>query len=166
VTREAYENYLKNNPNNESRFIFPIDEGAWQNPEDSEVLADNATEIPVRGQMVPLPSRDKYSESEITLEDTKAIFVYEACRFLAAQHRNDVLATDVERRISVSPDLEQILMLDEWAHPDIVDDSIRPSSSETFQQLATVLATGDIREYQPPSPPNTHWSNWPDGGTL
>ena len=32
--------------------------------------------------------------------------------------------------------------------------------------LAKVLATGDVHAYRPTSPPNTHWSNWPDGGTL
>ena len=41
-----------------------------------------------------------------------------------------------------------------------------PSSYETWQQLAQVLATGDARYYQPTLLPNTHWSNWPESGTL
>lgn len=48
----------------------------------------------------------------------------------------------------------------------VVDDDRRPSGSETFQQLAQVLVTGDIEKYVPGRPSNTHWSNWPDGGTL
>jgi hypothetical protein len=48
LTREAYDNYLRNNPNNESQSVFPIDEGPWQDPDDSEVLADNVTEISLR----------------------------------------------------------------------------------------------------------------------
>jgi len=166
ITREAYDNYLRNNPNNESRFIFPIAEGPWQNADDSEVLADNVTAMPLRGQMVELPSRIEYSKYDIALYDPDKIFVFEACRFLAVNHRDALLATDVERRISVPPNLDQILVLDEWSHPDIIDESIRPSSSETFQQLATVMATGNTVAYRPTLPPNTHWSNWPDGGTL
>jgi len=166
VTREAYDNYLKNNPNNESRCIFPIDEGAWRNPEDSESLAGNATEISLRGQSVPLPARDEYFKCEIVLDDSDAVLVFEACRFLAAEHRDAILATEVERRVNVPPELNLILVLDEWAHPDIAVDSIRPSSSETFQQLASVLANGEVSLYKPTSPANTHWSNWPDGGTL
>jgi hypothetical protein len=42
----------------------------------------------------------------------------------------------------------------------------RPSSYETWQQLAHVLATGDISHYRPTLAPNTHWSNWPDSGSL
>ncbi|TGE29080.1 DUF7003 family protein [Hymenobacter metallicola] len=44
--------------------------------------------------------------------------------------------------------------------------SSRPGSYETWQQLAKVLATGDVRHYQPTLPPNTHWSNWPESGAL
>jgi hypothetical protein len=42
VSREAYENYLANNPHNESRFVFPIDEGDWQDSEDGELVAEDA----------------------------------------------------------------------------------------------------------------------------
>ena len=33
VTQEAYQGCLANNPNNESRFVFPVDEGPWQDQE-------------------------------------------------------------------------------------------------------------------------------------
>jgi hypothetical protein len=32
--------------------------------------------------------------------------------------------------------------------------------------LAKVLVTGDAAHYKPTKPPNTHWSNWPGGGTC
>lgn len=66
----------------------------------------------------------------------------------------------------IKPSMDLILQLNEWNHPDVVDDSERPSGSETFQQLARVLVTGDKSKYAPTNPSNTHWSNWPDGGTL
>jgi hypothetical protein len=42
----------------------------------------------------------------------------------------------------------------------------RPGSYETWQQLAKVIATGNISFYQPTLKPNTHWKNWPASGSL
>jgi hypothetical protein len=77
-----------------------------------------------------------------------------------------VLATPKERRVSVLPDMKQILQLEEWHHPNVVDDDNRPSGSETFQQLAQALATGNVAFYRPSRPPNTHWRNWAEGVIL
>jgi hypothetical protein len=102
----------------------------------------------------------------IELEQPPRVQVFELCRFLADVAREQVLATPKERRVSVLPEMGQILQLEEWHHPNVVDEEERPSGSETFQQLARVLATGDVRLYQPSQPPNTHWRNWPEGGRL
>jgi hypothetical protein len=45
-------------------------------------------------------------------------------------------------------------------------ETARPSSYETWQQIAKVLATGDTSYYRPTLEPNTHWSNWPESGSL
>jgi hypothetical protein len=42
----------------------------------------------------------------------------------------------------------------------------RPSSYQTWQQIAQVLATGDTSYYRPTLPANTHWVNWPEAGSL
>ena len=42
----------------------------------------------------------------------------------------------------------------------------RPSSYETWQMIANVIATGDTSFYQPTLEPNTHWKNWPESGSL
>ncbi len=166
VNPEAHRQYLANNPHNESRFIFPIDEGPWQDPDDSEILANDASQVLIRGNAIPLPDLQRYKESGITLERPPTVHVYEACRYLAIVQRDLVLATESERRANVPPELDQIFQLEEWNHPNIVDDNARPSASETFQQLAAMLSTGDLMLYQPSISPNTHWINWPDGGTL
>jgi len=80
--------------------------------------------------------------------------------------RLSLLATPHEGRVSVLPEMEPLLQLEEWHHPNVVDDKGRPSTSETFRQLAQVLATGDVSLYHPSQPPNTHWRNWPEGGSL
>jgi Family of unknown function (DUF7003) len=165
VSREAYENYLTNNPHNDSRFVFPIDEGTWQDSEDGELFAEDATEVMVRGQALLLPTLDRYERHGVELEQPPRVHVFELCRFLADIAREQVLATPQERRISVLPNMIQVLQLEEWHHPNVVDDE-RPSGSETFQQLAQVLATVDVGLYRPSRPPNTHWRHWPEGGRL
>ena len=89
----------------------------------------------------------------------------ELARYLAATARNDVLARPDERRANVPPALTEVLVLDEWHHPDVCAEQL-PSASTTFPQLARVLATGDVTHYRPTPDPNTHWRFWPDGGQL
>ena len=163
---EDYENYLRNYPNNDSRFVYPIDEGTWLDPEDRELLALGAREVVVRGKPRPIPGAHEYARHGITLVEAPRVRVFELCRFLAAVIREDVMATETERRISVLPEMTQLLQLEEWNHPNVVDETERPSGSATFVQLADVLATGQPGKYRPSLPPNTHWRNWPDGGSL
>jgi hypothetical protein len=66
-----------------------------------------------------------------------------------------VRATLQGRRISVLPDMTQVLQLEEWHHPDVVD-AERPSGSERFQQLAQVLPTGNVKRYHSSALPDTH----------
>jgi len=166
VKREAYDSYLANNPNNDYRFVYPIDAGDWQDNQNDEIVSENAREVVVRGQAKPLPPIDGYESQSIKLENPPQVRVFELCRFLADVARESVLATAEERRVSILPDMKQILQLEEWHHPNVVDDEDRPSGSETFRQLSQVLATGDIGLYHPSRPPNTHWRNWPNGGRL
>ena len=161
----GYEQYLRANPDWEQRFFWPIDGNGWQDPEDSERVAGNATELSVRGRIIPLPSQDEYAARGIELAEPPGVKTFELCRWLADVARDDVLATPAERRANVPPDLEQILQLEEWHHPDLVSGE-RPSGSNTFRQLAEVLVTGDVARYRPSVPPNTHWRNWPGGGSL
>lgn len=165
VTREAYERYLKNNPNNELRSVFPIDEGPWQEDSCSEFVAGDATSVIVRGEPVAIPDLEACQRSGISLAYLPRVHVSELCRYLAAAAREKVLATSQERRISILPDLQQIMQLEEWRHPNLAVGEL-PSRVETFRQLADVLATGSSELYRPLEPPNTHWSNWPDAGTL
>jgi hypothetical protein len=166
VNREAYDRYLANNPNNDSRFVYPIDAGGWQDNQNSEIVAEDARGVVLRGQSQPIPSLDEYAQRGVTLENPPRVRVFELCRFLADVARNSVLATTQEQRVSVLPDMAPIVQLEEWHHPNVVDNDERPSGSETFQQLAQVLATGNLGFYQPSRLPNTHWRNWPEGGLL
>jgi len=166
VSDEAYQQYLANNAHNESRFVHPVTAGDWQEDDDGDAVAQDAKHVVVRGRPVDLPPVGEYARHGIDLEDPPRVHIHELCRYLALVAREDVLASADERRVSVRPELELLLQLEEWNHPDVVDTAERPSGSATFQQLARVLSTGDVSAYSPSSPPNTHWSNWPDGGSL
>ena len=161
----AYEKYLADNPHNEARFFFPVDDDHWEDPEDSESVANDALEMSVRGRKIALPARKDYPVHGIKLEDPSRVRTFEACRFLAATQRNLVLGTTEEQRVSVLPEMKQILQLEEWRHPDVVEDEL-PSRSRCFQQLAEVLATGNPGAYKPDEEPNTHWRHWPEAGRL
>jgi len=67
ATREAYDNYLSNNPNNESRFFYPIAEGPWQDTENCEIVAEDVREVVVRGNAITLPSVDDPSHKHLEM---------------------------------------------------------------------------------------------------
>lgn len=165
VSRQAYESYLANNERNESTFIYPIEEGNWLDSANSELLARGQNTVLLRGNPVETPPLPEYAAYHITLQDPPNISVFEFCRFLAASARDSVLATPDERRTCIPPELEQVMQLEEWNHPDLVNGE-RPSTNSTFKSLAEVLAHGNVSAYQPSEEPNTHWKNWPEGGTL
>ena len=166
TSKKAQQDHLKNNPHNESRFFQPIDEGSWHDEDDPEVVSSEASTLELRGEVVKIPRAKEFKKHKIELEDAPSIQTFELCRFLAATHRDLVLATAEERRASVPSDLTEILVLDEWNHPNVVDEDERPSGSKTFKALADVLVHGDVSRFKVAGKPNTHWSNWPDGGTL
>lgn len=142
--------------------FFPLSDGDWL---DLDYVAENATEVELRGRRVPLPAREDYARHGIELQDPQRVWVHELCRFLADVARDEVLATADERRAHVPLALEQILVLEDWTHPDLAARQ-SPSEVETFRQLAHVLETGDTSHYRPMTAPNTHWKHWPDGGSM
>ena len=166
VTTEAYERYLATNPCNEFRSEYPFDESAWLDPDDDELVAEAATHAPLRGIRFAMPQLPAYAALGIELVGAPRVHVFEFCRAAAELRREDVLATPDERRFNVPPDFKELLVLDEWNHPNVVLDTERPSRSESFRQIARVLVSGDSEHYRASASPNTHWSNWPDGGTL
>lgn len=166
VTPEVDQKHLTNHPHNESHIVYPIEKGNWQDPEIADFVSQEAKEIVVRGTRFRLPSLDEYKHHGIDLEEPPRILVVELCRYLADVAREHILATESEQRMNVPPELKKILQLEEWHHPNLVEEAERTSQSETFQQLAKVLVTGHTSLYQPSFPPNTHWGNWPEGGRL
>jgi hypothetical protein len=162
-TAEQRATYLANNANNEMAFYYPIADGAWIDEENQEMVSA-AGLVELRGNLLPLPSLDQYARQGIHVENNQPA-IYELCRYLASLYRDSVLATPAERRANLPPDLEELCVLEDWHHPDVIASEL-PSQTETFRQLAYVLSTGDCSRYAPGEAPNTHWRHWPLGGSL
>ncbi len=129
-------------------------------------VLDGAEMVRVRGQAVPIPWGPAVLAAKgITLAEPPRLRVEELMRALLPEYRSQLLATEEELRRRMPADLPLLIRLDEWHHPDLVNEE-RPSDSPSFQSLAEVLVMGDPNGYRPHPNPNTHWKNWPEGGTL
>jgi hypothetical protein len=73
--RVFYDRYLANNPYNDSRFVFPIAAGPWQDAGNHEILSEDANEIVVRGFAWEPPSPDEYERIGVNLEDPARVQV-------------------------------------------------------------------------------------------
>ena len=150
-------------------FLHPIDSLA-DNPLFSDEfdwnLRPGANELGIRGHRITFDA----SPSALALKGIELIEAPEVdppavLRSLLPEHRDILFATDEELNARNPLALPKWLRLDEWHHPDLADGEL-PSENETFIQLANCIVTGDKTLYQPTLPPNTHWTNWTDGGTM
>ena len=163
ASEAGWDTYLTNHPHDETSITYPVGEGLWIDPDGEETVAESG-EVRLRDLTVPLPDPAEYGDVGIELESERPA-IFEFCRYLAAHWRDDVLATPAERRVNVLPEMEQILLLEDWHHPDTCEGEL-PGETGTFRQLAQVLSTGDVSLYHTSEEPNTHWRHWPDAGTL
>lgn len=163
VSEEAYSNYLKDNQYWEMRNFWPILNEEWIDEDNPEYVVKQG-EIVLRGQSLAIPQPSTYTARGIVLQEEQPA-VFELCRFLAHDNREALLATENERRVSIPPDMKQIMLLDEWHHPDLINGQ-SPSQTDTFKWIASVLAKNAPELNASEEAANNHWRNWPEGGTL
>ena len=149
-------------------FLFPVkscpDHWIFEENFQWHVVKD-AHAVTIRGQWVEFDlSPANLAREGIELLDGQLDAVA-VMRSLLPEHRGLLLAWDEELAARNPHGLPVWLRLDEWHHPDVVRNEL-PSHSETFRMLADAVATGDKAKYRPTRAPNTHWKNWPDGGSL
>ena len=120
-----------------------------EDPDEPEVYRGGP--VVVRGQAIDVPGEPGND-------------LVDVLRRLVPDHRDLLLADESELRRRVPANLPEMIRLDHWHHPDLLD--APPSASPTFRQLADVLETGDPTRYAPSAAPNTHWSHWPGSGAL
>jgi len=124
-----------------------------EDPENPEHARPGLTAVAIRDRQVALaPHADPWP-------------LVDLFRSLVPEHRDLLLATEAEIRARIPADLPELLRLEAWHHPDLSNGQM-PSECETFRQLADALVSGDRARLRPTLEPNTHWSHWPEGGTL
>jgi hypothetical protein len=128
-------------------------------------IRDGASAVMIRDQRVTFDLSDENLKRKgIDVSDSPKDAVA-VMRSLLPEHRNLLLASDEELAMRNPQNIPLWLRLDEWNHPDLCRGE-KPSGSETFEMLAEAITSGDKTVYRPSKAPNTHWKNWPEGGTL
>jgi hypothetical protein len=150
-------------------FISPTDDVSTCSTFDDEecfYLNPGCDNFLLCGEIVPIiRDRNIYSSHNIILEDEEKINAFDFLRLLDQLYHDKLIATEKEIRERIPTDIPKILELHEWHHPNLVKGDL-PSENETFKQIAKVIETGSADFYKPTHKPNTHWMNWPEGGTL
>lgn len=160
----------KKHNDNDGFFSFPEDEGMpaliKEERTYSSYLNPDVKYIKVRDQLIPvMHDRQHYHNKGILLECPDKIVNYEFMRGLIPDYSDLFWLTRSEMANKIPLDLPMLMELREWHHPDLAMEE-KPGKNETFRQLASVISTGDISLYKPVRIANTHWRNWPEGGTL
>jgi hypothetical protein len=149
-----------------SNGVHPVTEGTDGPLLDIFYLRPNVHTVHIRGQLIRFDaSIQEFSRRGVDAVSQERLGGWDLLRLLVLDHRQELLATDAERRKRIAEPLPQLLQLDEWHHPDITGGE-KPSDTRCFRSLADVLAKGDPLLYKPTEPPNTDWRNWPRGGIL
>jgi hypothetical protein len=132
---------------------------------DMKIVAESFS-VKIQGQTVSVKINPEVLQAKnIPLMHPPTITSPDLLRFLVSDHRDAFLLPDEQLKRCIPADLPQFIRLDTWYHNDLIAGEM-PSQIETFQMLAKALVSGNPSDYAPTLPPNTHWSNWLEGGTL
>lgn len=111
------------------------------------------THLRIRGQSVNICPEDIALVPEVP-ERGFAVMVH-----LLDAYREQLLCTPEELRRIVPVELEMLVRLDQWCHPDVYLGEL-PSQNESFRNLAESLASGDLSRLRPAVQPNVDWRLW------
>lgn len=151
-------------------FHFPIPEQA------SEVFLDDAEDyssflnpeissIHLGSVQIPLEhNSDRYAERGITLESKNKIRPWEVLRYITPEYSKYLWIS--QEQLNVESRFKEEITLSRWEHPDGFETSL--SDMKCFQYIAECLAENKPfqKELIETKESNTHWSNWPMGGTF
>ena len=164
VSPEAYLAYLDHSRHHAQDFITLIEDDAVFDADCIEYVSSETREVTVRGRSFPIPDAQTLAAAGI-LQAEDRLLVHELTRYLAHEHRDLMLATENERTAHVPHGVTLLRTYDDWHHPDLAAGEL-PSSTESFRAVAAMLAGDPVDENAIVRLGNTHWKNWPEGGSL
>jgi hypothetical protein len=129
-------------------------------------LTKTVKKVTLRGKQIDINHDvERYYAKSIELENVPSISAWEFMRGLVPEERDGYLLRPVEMYLNIPSDLKMIMQLYDWYHPDMAASEL-PSATTTFQELAQVIVALDPTRFNNKGIQNTHWSNWPEGGSL
>jgi len=118
----------------------------------------NHTSIPIEHD------RTKYVKKGITLESKDKIRPWEVLRYLTPKYSKHFWIPRDE--LQIDSNLKEEIKITKWEHPDNIRTIF--SDMNSFIEIANCLASNlEFNRLKIETEnSNTHWSNWPQGGTL
>ncbi len=168
VSPEAFRLWRDEHEFDRTVHIYPVNDGPSAPLVQNElIVTPAATNLLIRDKVIPITRNPAdYLRHGVTLSEPPPITLYELMRCLSPDHRAELVATEEELQRLVPADLPLLLRLDQWLHPALANE-VAPGSVATFIMIAAVLVSGQASAYDSRSlTPNTHWSNWHEGGSL
>ncbi len=157
---------------NSKRFTLIDGENFNKIEADFELVSKKADVVKVRDKQLPIEQNQlKYKAKNIDIQQFDNVLNridYPALvRYLDEEYPNVFRATPFELRSCIPGDLRFIMHIDQWHHRYYTPyGGEKPSSYETFRQIADVLVSKDKACWNPSLRPNNDWRNWPGAGNL
>ena len=157
-------------------FITLIEQGPLYEATQHFASAATPVQLQIRDHIVPVPDgKGTFVPTTLSRTWPKGARAEDLGRYVAYEYAELCRATDAEKRMHLPASLPQLMQIDEWYHrswayfhsssnPGPIGDA--PSSYETYRLIAAVLANRDPSRYRPTLKPNSHWTNWPQAGSL
>lgn len=151
-------------------FFFPVPEQEREvfldDEEDySSKLNPLVDQIKIDDTYIPLEHDPmKYLAKGIELESKEKIRPWEVLRYITPEYSH--LLWQTREQLAIPANYKEEITFSNWEHPDNIDTNM--SDMKSFQEIAKCLALNlpFEKEKIDTKDSNTHWSNWPDGGTL
>ncbi len=144
---------------------------------EGDVFINNTTSsVEIKGIEIPFISdKSEYVKYNIQLEeeenDERHIDYVSFLRYVNETQSEVLFASDSEKREQLPSSFKKIFEIEnwhqkEWHNLNFKTVGNKPSSYETYQQIAKVLETGDPKFWKPTLKPNSHWSFNMESGAL
>lgn len=122
--------------------------------------------VSVGNTLIPIEKDpEKYRAKGVELQFPPRITPWEMMRYHAPEYAHLFWVTRAEITDEIPLEMKAVATLYDWEHPDL---ALRenPSDKASFSLIADFILSGDKKLLEQIQNGNTHWRNWPEGGTL
>ncbi len=128
----------------------------------------SATTLEINGKEIVIERSVKaYKIKGIALEKAPNIQPWEFLRFITPEHSDLFWLTKDELSPEIPPEMEEIISIRHWDHPDTFD--TEPSDTQSFKTIAEAIASRNydqLEKIDSNESNNTHWKFYPQSGKL